>query len=207
MDSHKENSVIETDDREASLEESIEILTTDDERLKIIGEELSNDTGRAVITKLVEGVNTISAIAQSLDISIRIVSWHIQRLSKAGLITIKDIKLSSRNKEVMCYAPTKLALVIVPAAVTKSNVYTKVLKSALMKVYKQLPALMTFIGSSISLYIAQKATESPTLTLEDPDRNMRVFFISSDLLVSLIGGAGIAFIVWLFIKFWNQSKS
>ncbi|MDE2590616.1 MAG: hypothetical protein KGL95_13235 [Patescibacteria group bacterium] len=57
------------------LEDSIEILTTDDERLKVIGEEISNETGRAVLSKLFEGVTSISAISSSLDVSMQLVRF------------------------------------------------------------------------------------------------------------------------------------
>ncbi|MDE1767493.1 MAG: winged helix-turn-helix transcriptional regulator, partial [Thaumarchaeota archaeon] len=96
------------EDAKLTLEDSIEILTTDDERLKIIGEEISNETGMAILSKLFEGVTNVSAIASSLNISVQLVAWHIERLSKVGLIKINRIDMSDKNKEIRHYEPKKL---------------------------------------------------------------------------------------------------
>ena len=42
----------ETDDLTVKAEEYLEIISTEDERIKIIGEELANDTGRAIFGKI-----------------------------------------------------------------------------------------------------------------------------------------------------------
>jgi hypothetical protein len=40
------------DDQYVEIEEYVEIISTDDKRIKIIGEELGNDTGRAIFTTI-----------------------------------------------------------------------------------------------------------------------------------------------------------
>ncbi len=42
----------EIDDLTVKAEEYLEIISTEDERIKIIGEELANDTGRAIFGKI-----------------------------------------------------------------------------------------------------------------------------------------------------------
>ncbi|MEM2759292.1 MAG: winged helix-turn-helix domain-containing protein [Nitrososphaerales archaeon] len=202
MDSLKEDDSAVSPDNAVILEESIEILSTDDQRLKIIGEELSNDIGRAVLTKLFERVTSISEIARSLNVSVPLVSWHIQRLSKAGLIDIQHIKLSSKNKEVRHYMPVKFALIIIPFTVTRATYYSNILKSAIMKIYRNLPVVATFIGSAIGIYMIQRTitTDRPVFTIENPDRTPAIF-ISSDLVISLAIGASISTGIWWLIKF------
>lgn len=197
----RENSDTKSVDVALEVEEYIEILTTDDERLKIIGEELSNDTGRAILNKLFDGVNSISAIAHSLDVSVPLVSWHIQRLSRAGLIRIQHKGLSSKNKEVMHYTPVKMALIIVPSAIAKSSIYSKILKNALLKAYHSLAVAATFVGSTIAAYVIQRTitAERPVFTIENPDQT-QVFSISSELAISLAIGVCISLAVWFVIR-------
>lgn len=190
-----------------TLEDSIEILTTDDERLNVIGEELSNETGRSILAKLFDGVNTVSELASSLNISIPLVRWHIMRLLQVGLVKTRDTKLSQKNKPMQHYEPAKFALVIVPANVMKSRVYPEILKSALKKVYKYLPAFLTFVGSTTAFYLFKTSNQPSgySYDLRSFPAN-QLFYINPDLAISLIGGLLSAFAVLILIRWRNAKK-
>jgi DNA-binding transcriptional ArsR family regulator len=205
MTQEKQKDLVNNEKEVFLVGKSIEILTTDDDRLKIMGEELSNDTGREVLKKIFEGVSSVSTIASSLDISIQLVAWHIERLTKIGLIKVKKVERSSKNKGILHYMPIKFALVIVPSEVVKSPVYSDFLKGVLKKTYQKLPAFLIFITGSISLYFLQKILNlNQNVTLSDPEQ-IRSFSFSHDLIFSLFGGASIAFIVWMVIKLRKKS--
>jgi predicted transcriptional regulator len=70
-------------------QEHIEVISTEDERIKVIGEELANDTGRAIFGKISQGVASTNDLAKSLDISLPLVKWHIVRLLGVGLIKVE----------------------------------------------------------------------------------------------------------------------
>ncbi|MGC8558728.1 MAG: hypothetical protein ACP5NC_07050, partial [Nitrososphaeria archaeon] len=53
------------------------------EELKLIGEELDNDTGRAVFILIYNGTETISEIAEKLDISMQLAGYHVEKLRMA----------------------------------------------------------------------------------------------------------------------------
>lgn len=204
------------------LEDSIEILTTDDARLSIIGEELANETGRSILTKLFEGVTSVSEIAVSLNISIPLVRWHIQRLLKANLITIDHIDVSEKNRKIKRYRPIKIALVIIPSHIAKSNVYSDTLKSALKKTYKTFLGFSTFIISSSLIYqletnygpnVPTKINQSPngtsmkigqilnnTIQTSQLPHTNQAFYISQDLMMSLILGSIVGISAWVILK-------
>ncbi|MDE1878723.1 MAG: helix-turn-helix transcriptional regulator [Thaumarchaeota archaeon] len=189
-----------------TLEDSIEILTTDDKRLKIIGEEISNETGRAILSKLFEGVTNASAIASSLGISIQLVGWHIQRLSDVGLISANRVEQSSKNKKVCHYEPKKIALIIVPEHVIKSSSYSTILKKALTKTYNKLPLIGTFVGSGITIYLTQILMLNRSgLQMSDPAMNQS-FYPELNLLISISGGLTITLAVCLSLKLWKKHK-
>lgn len=52
------------------IEEYVEIISTEDDRIKIIGEELANDTGRAIFRRLSQGAASPSDLSNSLGISL-----------------------------------------------------------------------------------------------------------------------------------------
>ncbi|MDE1764615.1 MAG: helix-turn-helix transcriptional regulator, partial [Thaumarchaeota archaeon] len=105
-------------DKESDLsvkpEEYIEVISTDDERIKIIGEELANDTGRAIFGKISQGVTSSNELAKTLEISLPLVNWHINRLLSVGLIKVDKVEMSQKNKQMKYYGPVKTALVMIP---------------------------------------------------------------------------------------------
>src|SRR3989337_1627610 len=100
-------------DLSVKAEEYLEIISTEDERIKIIGEELANDTGRAIFGKVSQGIASPNDLAKALNISLPLINWHINRLLSVGLVKVEKIELSSKNKEMKYYGPVKTALVII----------------------------------------------------------------------------------------------
>src|SRR6185437_11542973 len=107
------------------------VISTEDERIKIIGEELANDTGRAIFGKISQGVSSTNELAKSLNISLPLVNWHINRLLGVGLIKVEKIELSSKNKQMKYYGPVKTAFVIVPPTNPTENNVSKSKKEAI----------------------------------------------------------------------------
>ena len=81
-------------DLSVKAEEYLEIISTEDERIKIIGEELANDTGRAIFGKISQGMASPNDLAKTLNISLPLINWHINRLLSVGLVKVDKIELS-----------------------------------------------------------------------------------------------------------------
>jgi DNA-binding transcriptional ArsR family regulator len=93
--------------------DDIEIISTGDERLKIIGKELADDTGRAIFTTICKKrIMSPADIARILGISLPLVNWHVNRLLISGLIRIEKLAMSQKNKPVKYYAPTSTIIII-----------------------------------------------------------------------------------------------
>jgi len=211
------------------LEDFIEVLTTDDAKLSIIGEELSNETGRSILMKLFDGTTSVSEISSSLNISIPLVRWHIQRLLKVNLITVTHIDLSEKNRKVKRYRPSKVALVIVPSSVAKSGIYQDILKSALKKTSKMFLGIATFIIGTTLIYQLQtnfgsigtptktgQMTNGTSLIISQMTNGTiqigkvqganQLFFIDHGLALSLALGAIIGISTWVFLKLLSRKK-
>src|SRR5215831_9273720 len=104
----------ENSDFLVKAEERIEVISTEDERIKIIGEELANDTGRAIFGKISQGIASSNDLAKALNVSLPLINWHLNRLLSVGLVKVEKIELSSKNKQMKYYGPVKTALVIIP---------------------------------------------------------------------------------------------
>lgn len=222
----EEEDVANEKDITIKLEDSVEVLTTDDARLSIIGEELSNEMGRAILVKLFEGVDSVSEIATSLNASIPLVRWHIQRLLKANLISTDHFDISGKNRKVQRYRPAKFALIIIPSSVAKSKIYSTVLKSAVKKIYKTISAVIVFVASTIVVYqLTNRGTVNTTTTNQFPNGTSLIItklpnatttqisqlpntnsLFNQDLVFSLIVGSVIGVSTWICLRLLSKKK-
>ncbi len=138
-------------------QEHIEVISTEDERIKIIGEELANDTGRAIFGKISQGVSSTNDLAKSLDISLPLVNWHINRLLGVGLIKVEKIEMSSKNKKMKYYGPVKTAFVIVPPTNPAENNVSKTKKEAIfLQLRHYLASIAAFVIIGPFIYLLEK---------------------------------------------------
>ena len=138
-------------------QEHIEVISTEDERIKIIGEELANDTGRAIFGKISQGVSSTNDLAKSLDISLPLVNWHITRLLGVGLIKIEKIELSSKNKQMKYYGPVKTAFVIVPPGTSSESKVPQSKKDAIfLQLRHYLASIAAFVITGSTIYLMEQ---------------------------------------------------
>ena len=149
-------------DLSVKAEEYLEIISTEDERIKIIGEELANDTGRAIFGKISQGIASPNDLAKALNISLPLINWHINRLLSVGLVKVEKIELSSKNKQMKYYGPVKTALVIIPPeehVVNGSNSKPR-RDSVLLKLRQYMASFIALAVSAPIIYAIQKATNN-----------------------------------------------
>lgn len=145
-------------DLSVKAEEYLEIISTEDERIKVIGEELANDTGRAIFGKVSQGVASPNDLAKALNISLPLINWHINRLLSVGLVKVEKIELSSKNKEMKYYGPVKTALVIIPPEALMINGASSRpgRESVLLKLRQYMASFIALAISAPIIYATQK---------------------------------------------------
>lgn len=220
-----------TGDKEPDLtikpEEYLEVISTEDERIKIIGEELANDTGRAIFGKISQGVTSSNEIAKTLGISLPLVNWHVNRLLGVGIIKVEKIEMSQKNKQMKYYAPVKTALVIIPPENPDGkNSGSSKKETVLMRLRHYMASIVSFIVVSSGVYVAEKSQKQPSvsyapMTSQTPimhaaTRAMHVQptttepgIFSTDpmmIFIALLGGAAVFCIVFFGIKIAKRKR-
>lgn len=140
----------------ADAEHIIEVLTTDDAKIKSIGEAFATDTSRQIWIKIFEGVNSTGDIAAKLNLSIPLVSYHLKRLEQIGLIKVGYTEFSSKQQKVNRYVPAKFAFVLIPSTVVKDQSYKGILRRALHVLNGKLLVPLVFCSTLTGSYIAAK---------------------------------------------------
>ena len=158
----KNNEKQSDSDLSVKAEEYLEIISTEDERIKIIGEELANDTGRAIFGKISQGIASPNDLAKALNISLPLINWHINRLLSVGLVKVEKIELSSKNKQMKYYGPVKTALVIIPPEmpVNNGNNTKPRRESVLLKLRQYMASFIALAVSAPIIYAIQKSSSN-----------------------------------------------
>lgn len=88
------------------------ILNLEEAETDAVFDALASETSRAIYNHLYDQPSTASDIADEVDTSVQNVRYHLEKLSKAGLIEEVDTWYSSRGNEMSVYAATDEALVL-----------------------------------------------------------------------------------------------
>ena len=85
-----------------------------DSKLKSLGETITSDTSRKILSYLMEKEATESAIAAGLSIPISTVHYHLLKLQQAGLVHVLEFHYSEKGREVNHYKLASQYIVIGP---------------------------------------------------------------------------------------------
>ena len=152
----------------AEIHEKVEILSTDDEKIKLIGSLLSNDASRNILKLLFEQEMTANDIAKKTGMLLSLVIFHLQKMQEAGIVTISKIGKNSKGHDMKYYGTTKLAVIILPSKFSEKAKKSKSLFNSLRKIYK-----FTAIGimAILSWFVLNTGVKpvSPGLASNTPD--------------------------------------
>lgn len=120
----------------AEIHEKVEILSTDDEKIKLIGSLLSNDASRGILKLLFERDMTAYELAQKTGIRLSLVIFHLQKMQGVGIVTISKIGKNTKGHDMKFYGATRLALIILPSKFSEKAKNSKSLNNSLKKILK-----------------------------------------------------------------------
>lgn len=135
------------------MTEKIEIFSTDDEKIKSIGELLTNDSSRSILQLLFKEEMTANEIAQKTGVSLQLVKYHINKMKDMGIIKISKVEKNTKAQDMKYYTATKFAIVILPKTVSEKAKESKSLMHSFKILYK-------FAGVGIATVSAFFATHS-----------------------------------------------
>lgn len=111
--------------------DKIHIYSTDDEKLKFLGQMLNSDTSRKILQLLIQNEMTSNEISESSGLSLSLVIHHVNKMMQSGIVHISKITVTSKNQP-MKYYSAKSGIVILPekavAKAQQSKSFSKSLK-------------------------------------------------------------------------------
>jgi predicted transcriptional regulator len=119
-----------------SLTEKIEIISTEDEKIKSVGELLSSDSSRAILKLLFDDTLTANQIAQKTGISLPLVIYHLKKMQDMSIVKISSVRKNVKAQDMKYYTTTKFAIVILPSSLSQKAKTSKSLANSFKTIYR-----------------------------------------------------------------------
>jgi DNA-binding transcriptional ArsR family regulator len=145
------------------INEKIEILSTDDQRIKAVGELLSSDSSRAILKLLFNEQMAANQIAQKTEISLPLVIYHLKKMQEAGLVKIAQTEKNTKSHDMKVYTVDKFAIVILPSGMTEKAKSSKSLHNSFNRIYR----FATIGGAAIAAWFTSQFIQQNQQTALD----------------------------------------
>ncbi|MGI0072672.1 MAG: ArsR family transcriptional regulator [Nitrosotalea sp.] len=129
MDEYKELDIM-------GLTDKVEIISTDDVKIKSVGELLSSDSSRNILKLLFEQTLTANQIAQKTDISLPLVIYHLKKMQEMGIVKITNVGKNVKAQDMKYYTSSKFAIVILPSNLNEKAKTSKSLANSFKTIYR-----------------------------------------------------------------------
>lgn len=135
---------------EYGVSDKIDILSTEDEKLKAIGEILSSDSSRQILKLLFNNSLSANQIAQKTELSLPLVIHHLKKMQGAGVVKITNIGKNTKSHDVKFYTIDKVAIVILPSEMQQPAKKSKSLFNSFNRIHR----LATLGGVSLAAWFS-----------------------------------------------------
>jgi DNA-binding transcriptional ArsR family regulator len=146
------------------INEKIEILSTDDQKIKAVGELLSSDSSRAILKLLFNDQMTANQIAQKTETSLPLVMYHLKKMQDAGIVTISSTGKNSKSHDMKYYTVDKFAIVILPSGMSEKAKSSKSLHNSFNRIYR----FATIGGVAIATWFSSQFVQHQTAVYDAP---------------------------------------
>lgn len=168
-------------DVDSSQEGAIRIHDMVGEEANEIFNALSTETSRIILQQIHNEPRTPSDLAEETDTSLQNVTYHLEKLSDAGLIQPAGIQYSSRGQEMDVYTPSDSPRVLfIGTEDRKANSFS------FLKMFAGAITVFASISVVIHTAIARKLPFTGTLATTDPQAPMYVLAAFLGALLSAV---------------------
>ena len=93
--------------------DKVKIYSSNEERVKFLGDVLANDTSRSIFLLLAQGDLPAGRIADKTGMSLALVTHHLEKMQNAGVVQVSKVSKNVKNRDMKHYRAV-LAILIIP---------------------------------------------------------------------------------------------
>jgi DNA-binding transcriptional ArsR family regulator len=143
---------VEEENDPIAISERVEILSTEDQKIKAIGEILSSDSSRDILKILFNDSMTANQISQKTTISLPLVIYHLKKMQESGVVKIANVGKNTKSHDMKFYTVDKLAIVILPSKMSGPAKNSKSLFNSFNRIHR----LATLGGVSLAAWFSSQ---------------------------------------------------
>ena len=136
--------------------DKIEIFLSDDEKIKTVGELLTNNSSRTILQLLFDEELSANEISLKTNISLQLVKYHLNKMQDIKMVKISKIGKNVKAQDMKYYKATKFAIVILPSKVSDRAKESKSLIRSFKTIYKFAGVSVAALAGFLTLSILQK---------------------------------------------------
>ena len=156
----------ENEDETLAISDKVEILSTEDEKIKAVGEILSSDSSRKILKLLFNQSLTANQISQKIGVSLPLVIYHLKKMQESDVIKITNIGKNTKSHDMKFYTVDKFAIVILPSEMSKSAKTSKSLFNSFSRIHRLATLGAVSVAAWFSSQFIQKNLQIP-ITMEE----------------------------------------
>ena len=141
---------------EPGVSDKIEIISTEDEKLKTIGEILSSDSSRKILKLLFNQSLTANEIAQKTELSLPLVIHHLKKMQAVQVVKITNVGKNSKAHDMKYYTIDKFAIVVMPSEMTASAKKSKSFFNSFNRIHR----LATLGAAAVAAWFSTQFIQS-----------------------------------------------
>lgn len=145
------------------INDKVEILSTDDDKIKAVGELLSSDSSRAILKLLFNEQMTANQISQKTGISLPLVIYHLKKMQETGIIKVSQTGKNTKSHDMKYYTVDKFAIVILPSAMTEKARSSKSLFNSFNRIHR----FATIGGAAIAAWFSSQFIQQESTMPQD----------------------------------------
>lgn len=146
-----------------AISDKVEILSTDDQKIKAVGEILSSDSSRQILRMLFNDALTANQISQKTGISLPLVIYHLKKMQEANVVKITNVSKNTKSHDMKFYTADKFAIVILPEQMSTPAKKSKSLLNSFSRIHR----LATLGAASIAVWFTSQFLQKTTQTVQD----------------------------------------
>jgi len=150
------------EDESVGISDRVEIISTEDQKIKAIGEILSSDSSREILKILFNDSLTANQISQKTEISLPLVIYHLKKMQESGVVKITSVGKNTKSHDMKFYTVDKLAIIILPSKMSEPAKKSKSLFNSFTRIHR----LATLGGVSIAAWFSSQLIQKTTVSEE-----------------------------------------
>ena len=141
----------------SDLASSIDIFSTDDAKLKILAEVISNKSSLEILNLLFHNEMTANEIAQKTNMSLQLTKYHLEKMQKIELVHVSKTGKNSKSRDMNYYKSSKLAIIITPSILTEKAKQSKMLERSFRSISRFFGIGVVSVMTVLSLIVTAES--------------------------------------------------